>query len=64
MSNKFNWKGFKVALIGLVLVAIPLFIKSDSKIINYMANIIMVIGICIVFLGGIMHHKELFKLKD
>ena len=49
MPNKFTWKGFKVALVGLAFVAISLFIKSDSNIINYTANALMVIGICIVW---------------
>lgn len=64
MKNKFTWKGFKIALIGVLLVAIAIFINTDIKLVNIFSNILMLTGIIITFAGIIIHNKEMFKPKD
>ncbi|MBK5275999.1 MAG: hypothetical protein JJE30_13230 [Desulfuromonadales bacterium] len=64
MQEKFTWKGFKIALIGVLLVAIALFINTDVKLINNFSKILMLIGIVISFVGIILHNKEMFKTKN
>lgn len=63
MSNRFSWKGLKIGLVGVAIGFIALCITTDNRAINYMANILMLIGVALGFAGVIIHNREMFKKR-
>lgn len=64
MQQKFTWKGFKIALIGVAVDAIALFIRSDDKLLCNIRLVLILIGSLICFAGIYIHNKEMFKSKE
>lgn len=64
MKEKFSWRGMKIGLLGPLFIGLSLLIRSEDKGVNQFLNLLMLIGILIIFVGLFFHYKDVFKNKQ